>query len=57
MDKELLCSLREKFPKLWAEYPHRFHTFFNSDGTMNAKGHIQYDFLKKRHRERLRKKK
>lgn len=53
MKKQDLQILAEKFPKLWAEFPERFHLFFNEDGTMNTVGQFHNMFIKKRHRERI----
>lgn len=45
-------QLREKFPRLSAEYPKEFRIFFNSDSTLNKLGLDVNQMLKEIHRKR-----
>lgn len=46
MDEKMLQQLRDKFPKLWVEYPSQFYTFFTDSGMMNTAGHRAYTHIK-----------
>ena len=49
-------TLRDTFPKLWAEHPTKFHTFFDQNGMMNTMGRRAYTALKQKRRARLKNK-
>jgi len=48
-------ELRDKFPKLSAEFPTDFRKFFNVDGTMNGHGKRAYELIKLKRRARMKK--
>lgn len=55
MTRKQLLILKERFPRLAAEYPREFHSFFNAAGAMTKLGLDVYSMIKNDIRKRQKK--
>ncbi len=51
--KARLDLLINQFPRLYAEHPSIFHTFFDIGGKMIEQGYCAYDALKRKRHKRM----